>query len=147
MCRLAQRGRGGAHHLQDHNLSMMAKGGGTQLFVVLLLLVIIPLNLAVDHNKFRKCQDTDFCKRNRALQPAPSVYHVVAGSVKSSPDRITGEIVNTYNNAHYTMDITTYPDRILRLQINEKAALKPRYPKIINCMIFWLLLRIVLVQD
>jgi hypothetical protein len=122
----------GAHYNHHHqpqpstfNSSKQTMGVGTHLLVLLFL--TIPFTLAVDHNKFRTCKDTDFCKRNRELQPASSPYHVVAGTVKSSSDKITAEIVNTYNKAQYVMEITTYPDRILRLHINEKSPLKPRY--------------------
>lgn len=96
--------------------------------VLMMCLVVLPLIMAVDMNKFRACKDTDFCKRNRELQPAPSVYNVVAGTVKSSKDKITADILNTFNNVNFVMELTAHPDRILRLKIDEKSPLKPRYP-------------------
>jgi hypothetical protein len=101
-------------------------GESTRL-IVLLLLSLIPLIYAVDMGKFRACRDTDFCKRNRELEPAPSVYNVVAGTVKATDDKITADILNTFNNAEYVLEITTLPNRILRLKIDEKSPIKPRY--------------------
>ena len=117
---------------QQHILMMMRMGTPLHMVVLMVVMVMImmPLTImAVDHNKFRTCKDTDFCKRNRDLQPAPSFYQVVAGTVKSSSHKITAEVLNTHNQAQYVMEITTYPDRILRLHINEKDPLKPRYPQ------------------
>lgn len=95
---------------------------------LMMCMLVLPLIMAVDMNKFRACKDTDFCKRNRELQPAPSLYHVVAGSVRSTRDLITADILNTYNNVLFEMELTAHPERILRLKINEKSPIKPRYP-------------------
>ncbi|KAJ7374235.1 hypothetical protein OS493_007312 [Desmophyllum pertusum] len=47
----------------------------------LLLLWIIPEINAVDKGNFKKCDDSSFCKNNRAIQPGESPYSVVKDSI------------------------------------------------------------------
>lgn len=97
-------------------------------WLVLLVVLILPAIHGVDVNKFRKCEDSDFCKRNRDLQPAPSVYSIVPGTVKSANNKITADITNSFNNVLFAMEVSVYPDRVLRLKVDEKNPIKPRYP-------------------
>ncbi len=115
----------GGHH---KNLSPRLLLPSLLVLSFLLSISITTVN-AVDMSKFRKCQDTDFCNRNRQLTPAPSVYHVIPGSVsiENNKQLIVADLFNSFTSGLYTLELSVYPNRILRLKVNEKAPIKPRY--------------------
>lgn len=57
------------------------------------------------------------------------MYQVVPGTLTvHEKSKITADLVNTHTDMLYVMEVTVYPHRILRLKIDEKTPLKPRYP-------------------
>merc|ERR1712230_170696 len=83
--------------------SRRSSGWGLTCFSVLLLLFLISSSVAVKHHDFKRCDQSGFCKRNRALadsmteksSPGSSPYQLDAASVKFKDGRLEGSIIKT----------------------------------------------------
>lgn len=79
-------------------------------------------------DKFRNCQQSGFCKRNRKLEETTtSPYNILPDTITVEGSRISADIYNTKTNITFSLDIIAYANRIVRMKINEKTPLKPRY--------------------
>ncbi len=99
---------------------------------LLALCLVCVLVVAVDHNKFKKCKDSAFCRRNRALAEqteGESPFALVPNSalLASSGDRFSAEVVNRLNDHRFRLDLTSFGDDVFRLHLDEKQPLRPRY--------------------
>ncbi|KAF6038681.1 hypothetical protein EB796_003010 [Bugula neritina] len=96
----------------------------TALFV---LLFVNPA-LAVDRNNFKTCDESGFCKRQRAYTaPATPHYHLVADSLVVSSDSAQFDVKNTKYDILFVVKLTGYSNGIVRVHMNEKSPIKPRY--------------------
>ena len=66
-------------------------------------------------------------RRNRALKPGKSLYHVIPETVVSNNSSVAMDLVNKQNNVLFTAKIQALKDNTIRIQINEKSPLRPRY--------------------
>ncbi|XP_065920024.1 neutral alpha-glucosidase AB-like [Dysidea avara] len=82
---------------------------------------------AVDRSNFKTCDQSTFCKRNRALEPGESQYHVLPDTVVLSDSSVTMDVINKQNDVLFTAEIHALEDNTARIRINEKSPLHPRY--------------------
>eukprot|EP01113_Clastostelium_recurvatum_P019242 TRINITY_DN2271_c0_g1_i2.p1 TRINITY_DN2271_c0_g1~~TRINITY_DN2271_c0_g1_i2.p1 ORF type:complete len:965 (-),score=270.56 TRINITY_DN2271_c0_g1_i2:59-2953(-) len=95
--------------------------------VVLLFCGLLAISEAVDRSKFRTCENTGFCKRNRKLPDRGLSYHVQPATVQISGSSLTADIINVHNNHTFVLEMISHENGILRLKVDEKAPLRPRY--------------------
>eukprot|EP01112_Ceratiomyxa_fruticulosa_P015791 TRINITY_DN4699_c0_g2_i2.p1 TRINITY_DN4699_c0_g2~~TRINITY_DN4699_c0_g2_i2.p1 ORF type:complete len:945 (+),score=243.39 TRINITY_DN4699_c0_g2_i2:232-3066(+) len=93
-----------------------------------ILFCIVLLVEAVDRHKFRNCDNTGFCKRNRKLtQRGASPYQIIPSSIQTTSNSLTTDVINTLNNHTFVFEITSAENGILHFKANEKNPLRPRY--------------------
>jgi len=94
-------------------------------FIVLLFL--LSCVLCVDRSKFRRCDQTGFCKRCRAVQPGESSFEVEVDTIRVSATMLEALVVNNNNGVKFKLDLSGQTDNTFRLKINEAYPLKPRF--------------------
>lgn len=84
---------------------------------------------AMKFEDFKKCDQSGFCRRNRAYadDAANSPYALVKDSISTQEDRINADILNTETNIILTLQVQVLKDNTARVRINEKQPIKPRY--------------------
>jgi len=97
----------------------------TQLLVFLVLMLCINDTLAVDKSKFRTCDTASFCKRNRDLNKNLS-FSLVPETISTTKAGLAAEVLRS-DMVVFSLELTIYENNILRLKMNEKSPLKPRY--------------------
>ncbi|KAB7503946.1 Neutral alpha-glucosidase AB [Armadillidium nasatum] len=65
--------------------------------------------------------------RHRALQDGVSNYEVLVNSLKSSPNFVSVDVINTKNNVVFVLQIYPLEDSTLRVKLNEKNPIYPRF--------------------
>ncbi|XP_037083807.1 neutral alpha-glucosidase AB-like [Pollicipes pollicipes] len=87
------------------------------------------LSGAVDRGNFKTCDQSSFCKRNRALTSGSSPYLVAADSVRVSGAEATARLQDGHAPAAVPLrlQLTALQDSSLRLRVVEEAPLRPRY--------------------
>ncbi|KAI8095334.1 glycosyl hydrolases family 31-domain-containing protein [Thamnidium elegans] len=95
----------------------------------LLLLVVGTLVSAMKFDDFKKCDQSGFCKRNRAYADTLSVspYLLLKDTISLSSSSVHADIKNTDTNILLTLDLQLLKDNTARIRINEKEPIKPRY--------------------
>eukprot|EP01103_Thecamoeba_quadrilineata_P010472 TRINITY_DN2270_c0_g1_i2.p1 TRINITY_DN2270_c0_g1~~TRINITY_DN2270_c0_g1_i2.p1 ORF type:complete len:540 (-),score=82.61 TRINITY_DN2270_c0_g1_i2:1304-2923(-) len=93
------------------------------------ILLFLSTVFAVDKDKFKKCDQSSFCKRNRDFAEASgtSPYSIVDGSTSHSGSKLSATLINHNNQILFKLDLISYEDNTFRLQISEKSPLHPRY--------------------
>ncbi|CAG0915050.1 unnamed protein product [Notodromas monacha] len=94
--------------------------------VIILLSVVFPA-MTVDHSKFKTCDQSSFCRRNRGMQKGMSGYEVIQDSLEVTDDAVRAMLINTKNQVEFILEITALDKNSLHLVINEKNPLHPRY--------------------
>ncbi|XP_028409802.1 neutral alpha-glucosidase AB-like isoform X2 [Dendronephthya gigantea] len=95
--------------------------------VVCVLILIVCSSLAIDMSKFKKCEDSSFCKRNQAIPLGQSPYSVVPGSIKFSDSAIDVQIINSKTNVVLSLQVIVLQHNTVRFKINEINPIHPRY--------------------
>ncbi|ODM92921.1 Neutral alpha-glucosidase AB [Orchesella cincta] len=80
----------------------------------------------VDRSKFRTCDQSGFCKRQRAVKEGYSKYKVDLSNGQVSSDKVTFSVVNPDGGHKYILQIIAY-DGVFRVKFNEESPLHPRY--------------------
>jgi len=80
---------------------------------------------SVDQTRFKKCDQSGFCKRSRAEQE--NVYTVAPDSIHITTHTLEALLVNTKTEIKYKMDVSGLVDNTFRVKINEAFPLKPRF--------------------
>lgn len=103
------------------------------LSLVLAVALFVAVNDAVDRSKFRTCDSTSFCRRHRELTRW-ATFRVNPSTIAASSTGLTAEVIRTDNEPSeksqpvvFTLELIVYEHGILRLKLNEKNPLKPRY--------------------
>lgn len=103
------------------------------LSLVLAVALFVAVNDAVDRSKFRTCDSTSFCRRHRELTRW-ATFRVNPSTIVASSTGLTAEVIRTDNEPSeksqpvvFTLELIVYEHGILRLKLNEKNPLKPRY--------------------
>ncbi|CAM9234956.1 unnamed protein product [Chrysoparadoxa australica] len=79
----------------------------------------LPLTMAVDRKKFRTCESTGFCKRNRPPPKAP-LFQLDPTSISAGADGITGSITQTPGDpTPLELEIKLYTSGSCRLRVTE----------------------------
>lgn len=81
----------------------------------------------VDRSKFKTCDQSGFCKRQRAAKDGYSNYQVQLGNGQVSTDKVTFPVVNPDGGHKFVLDVIAYEDGVFRVKMNEEAPLHPRF--------------------
>jgi alpha 1,3-glucosidase len=96
----------------------------------LLLVAYGTLVSAMKFEDFKKCDQSAFCRRNRAYADDSnfnSPYTLVKDSILLTKDKVHVDIKNTETNILLTLDLHVLKDNTARVRINEKSPIKARY--------------------
>ncbi|KAF9784102.1 alpha-glucosidase [Thelephora terrestris] len=107
----------------------------------LLLLLPAPSVVAVKEQDFKKCHESSFCRRGRALADR-ATEHVKSGEKWKSPysldastivledggSRFTGRVRSSlYPEIKFELDVRVHEDGVVRVRMDEKEGLRKRY--------------------
>ena len=107
------------------------------------LLLLLPTSpvVAVKEQDFKKCHESAFCRRGRALADR-AAEHVKSGEKWKSPysldastivledggSRFTGRVRSSlYPDIRFELDVRVHEDGVVRVRMDEKEGLKKRY--------------------
>eukprot|EP01130_Rhizamoeba_saxonica_P014693 TRINITY_DN6435_c0_g1_i1.p1 TRINITY_DN6435_c0_g1~~TRINITY_DN6435_c0_g1_i1.p1 ORF type:complete len:943 (+),score=212.21 TRINITY_DN6435_c0_g1_i1:24-2831(+) len=97
-----------------------------QILAILVTLTI--LTESVDVTKFKKCEDSSFCNRQRNTNVRDYVqYQLLPNSLNFDHGRFEATIVDVLSDTSYQLLLVRYADQVVRLTINEVEPLHPRY--------------------
>uniref|UniRef100_A0A7N6AEV6 Neutral alpha-glucosidase AB n=2 Tax=Anabas testudineus TaxID=64144 RepID=A0A7N6AEV6_ANATE len=82
---------------------------------------------AVDRGNFKTCDQSAFCKRQRALKPGESPYRALLETLELTNTRLTLQLINDNNKVRLLLELYRLQGNITRVKINELKPLKPRY--------------------
>ncbi|ESO91975.1 hypothetical protein LOTGIDRAFT_217135 [Lottia gigantea] len=82
---------------------------------------------AVQRDNFKTCEQSSFCKRQRAYQPAQSPYVALEDSLKITSNTIDIQLLNKDNNVRFLLTIFGLQDNMFRIKMNELSPIKERY--------------------
>uniref|UniRef100_A0A665XE57 Glucosidase, alpha; neutral AB n=1 Tax=Echeneis naucrates TaxID=173247 RepID=A0A665XE57_ECHNA len=82
---------------------------------------------AVDKGNFKTCDQSAFCKRQRALKPGESPYRALLETMELTNTRLTLQLINDNNKVRLLLELYRLQGNITRVKINELKPLKPRY--------------------
>lgn len=85
------------------------------------------VSVAVDRGNFKTCEQSSFCKRNRALPGGASPYRISASSVVVSGADVTARLQDPASAVPLRLTLTALADSTVRLRVTEEAPLRPRY--------------------
>ncbi|KAF7661004.1 hypothetical protein LDENG_00270350 [Lucifuga dentata] len=95
--------------------------------LVLWLAVCLSGTWAVDKGNFKTCDQSAFCKHQRALKPGQSPYRALLETMELTNTRLTLQLINDNNKVHLLLELYRLQGNITRVKINELKPLKPRY--------------------
>ncbi|XP_076015650.1 neutral alpha-glucosidase AB isoform X3 [Genypterus blacodes] len=95
--------------------------------LVLWLAVSLSGTWAVDRGNFKTCDQSAFCKRQRALKPGQSPYRALLETMELTNTRLTLQLINDNNKVHLLLELYRLQGNMTRVKINELKPLKPRY--------------------
>ncbi|XP_061900188.1 neutral alpha-glucosidase AB isoform X1 [Entelurus aequoreus] len=95
--------------------------------LLLWLAVSLTATLAVDRANFKTCDQSAFCKRQRALKPGESPYRALLETMELTNTRLTLQLKNDKNKVRLLLELYRLQGNITRVKINELKPLKPRY--------------------
>uniref|UniRef100_A0A1A8PT52 Glucosidase, alpha, neutral AB n=1 Tax=Nothobranchius pienaari TaxID=704102 RepID=A0A1A8PT52_9TELE len=103
----------------------------TECRMVPVLVVWLALSLsgtwAVDRSNFKTCDQSSFCKRQRALKPGESPYRALLETMELTNTRLTLQLINDNNKVRLLLELYRLQGNMTRVKINELKPLKPRY--------------------
>lgn len=93
------------------------------------LLFCVSSVLAVDQSKFKTCEQSGFCRRNRDLSPGQSKWEVDASTVQPVDGLVEALLKNPDNEVFLKLRLSSLLEdgSILRMHINELKSERPRY--------------------
>lgn len=77
---------------------------------------------AVDRHKFKKCEDSSFCRRHRGLTPmkTPFQYVIDQSSLSVSGSKLTGIVEDQASKTQLSMELSLLSSNIIHLRMDEK---------------------------
>lgn len=97
-------------------------------FLVLSALTLLLADVtAVDHDVFKTCSQSSFCRRCRALKPGVSTFNVLAETLTTAASSVTMDVINAANGQMFVLSVQALQSSTFRVQIDEKAGLFQRY--------------------
>ncbi|XP_068182024.1 neutral alpha-glucosidase AB isoform X1 [Antennarius striatus] len=97
------------------------------LLLMLWLVVSLSGTWAVDRANFKTCDQSSFCKRQRAMKPGESPYRALLETMELTNTRLTLQLINDNNKVRLLLELYRLQGNITRVKINELKPLKPRY--------------------
>lgn len=94
--------------------------------ILALLITIISYAIAVDEWKYKKCNQSSFCRRCRYIDQNNSPYEVLPSTL-SIDGHMTVDIINNENQQTFVLKLEALEDNSFHYEIDEKAPLKQRY--------------------
>ncbi|CAH1791374.1 unnamed protein product [Owenia fusiformis] len=94
---------------------------------LVLLLTLSLSTIAVDRGNFKTCDQSGFCKRQRATEPNKSPYVAVLSSINIQPTQLSVQLLNKNTNVRLNLQVIAIKGNIARLRVTETNPLKPRY--------------------
>ncbi|XP_066574973.1 neutral alpha-glucosidase AB isoform X2 [Amia ocellicauda] len=91
------------------------------------LALCLALAQAVDRSNFKTCDQSAFCKRQRAVQPGQSPYRALLDTLQLTDSRLSLQLINDINKVHLLLELYGLQGNMTRIKINELKPLKPRY--------------------
>ncbi|XP_062332050.1 neutral alpha-glucosidase AB isoform X3 [Osmerus eperlanus] len=95
--------------------------------LVLGLCVCLSGTRAVDRGNFKTCDQSAFCKRQRALKPGQSPYRALLETMELTNTRLTLQLINDNNKVRLLLELYRLQGNMTRVKINELKPLKPRF--------------------
>ncbi|CAG0886935.1 unnamed protein product [Darwinula stevensoni] len=102
-------------------------GCARRICVLTFLALCVGLSTAVERHKFKTCQQSAFCRRNRELSPGESAYHTLLETLRVDDPGFLVELLNTKTGRVFQLEVNALKDNSLRMKITEKAPLQPRF--------------------
>lgn len=93
----------------------------------ILLVLCLEGTWAVDRGNFKTCDQSAFCKRQRALKPGESPYRALLETMELTNTRLTLQLINDNNKVRLLLELYRLQGNMTRVKINELKPLKPRY--------------------
>ncbi|KAG7464514.1 hypothetical protein MATL_G00166420 [Megalops atlanticus] len=91
------------------------------------LSLCLSTSLAVDRGNFKTCDQSAFCKRQRAMKPGQSPYRALLNTLELSDSRLTLQLINDNNKVRLLLELYRLQGNMTRVKINELKPIKPRY--------------------
>ncbi|XP_020327587.1 neutral alpha-glucosidase AB isoform X3 [Oncorhynchus kisutch] len=82
---------------------------------------------AVDRGNFKTCDQSAFCKRQRALKPGQSPYRALLETLELTNTKLTLQLINDNNKVRLLLELYRLQGNMTRVKINELKPLKPRF--------------------
>ncbi|XP_069036386.1 neutral alpha-glucosidase AB isoform X2 [Lepisosteus oculatus] len=82
---------------------------------------------AVDRSNFKTCEQSSFCKRQRAVQPGQSPYRALLDTLQLSDSRLSLQLLNEHNKVKLLLELYGLQGNMTRIKINELKPLRPRF--------------------
>ncbi|KAL0973871.1 hypothetical protein UPYG_G00212250 [Umbra pygmaea] len=95
--------------------------------VVLWLAVCLSGSRAVDRGNFKTCNQSAFCKRQRALKTGQSPYRALLETLELTNTKLTLQLINDNNKVRLLLELYRLQGNMTRVKINELKPLKPRF--------------------
>eukprot|EP00036_Acanthoecidae_sp_10tr_P011152 CAMPEP_0182925880 /NCGR_PEP_ID=MMETSP0105_2-20130417/10710_1 /TAXON_ID=81532 ORGANISM="Acanthoeca-like sp., Strain 10tr" /NCGR_SAMPLE_ID=MMETSP0105_2 /ASSEMBLY_ACC=CAM_ASM_000205 /LENGTH=901 /DNA_ID=CAMNT_0025063749 /DNA_START=26 /DNA_END=2731 /DNA_ORIENTATION=+ len=93
--------------------------------------VLVAGAAGVDRGNFKTCEQSSFCKRNRAIEPGQSTFSVVPTSLSMTGayggSAAEMDVVNSANGAKFVVQVIALTDARVRIRMNEKDGEGKRY--------------------
>ncbi|KYO41843.1 hypothetical protein Y1Q_0020664 [Alligator mississippiensis] len=83
--------------------------------------------LAVDRSNFKTCEQSGFCRRQRAVKPGASPYRALLESLQVTHDSLRLQLVHEGNKVPLVLELQGLAGNVTRLRIDELHPLRPRY--------------------
>lgn len=82
---------------------------------------------AVDRSNFKTCDQSAFCKRQRALKAGESPYRALLETMELTNTKLTLQLINDKNKVRLLLELYRLQGNMTRVKINELKPLKPRF--------------------
>ncbi|XP_076148442.1 neutral alpha-glucosidase AB isoform X2 [Alosa pseudoharengus] len=97
------------------------------LLVLACVSLLVSGSLAVDRGNFKTCDQSAFCKRQRALKAGQSPYRALLDTLELSDSRVTLQLINDNNKVRLLLELYRLQGNMTRVKINELKPLRPRF--------------------
>uniref|UniRef100_U5EKN8 Glucosidase II subunit alpha n=1 Tax=Corethrella appendiculata TaxID=1370023 RepID=U5EKN8_9DIPT len=83
---------------------------------------------SVDHNNFKTCEQSSFCRRLRKTSPAgDSHFELKPNTLNTFKNHVTIELENTENQHLFVLKLEAVKGNVFHIEVDEKTPLKTRY--------------------
>eukprot|EP00794_Sanderia_malayensis_P020167 gene20167-22142_t len=86
-----------------------------------------PRSKPVDRSNYKTCQQSSFCRRNRAIEEGKSPFSILPDSVIFNSGLIKANICNCKTNVILVLTVEVLQNNTTRFRINELDPIRPRY--------------------